>query len=174
MEIQNLKIKTAYHWNQDRVFVAVSEAIESPQEPGVFYPPSEATFDPVPDIPAGKRAVRNEQNTAWLLEDIPPPVDPIEELTDEQKQILLDRAIQRRLNEGARAWGYDSMDRAATYVSSTRPKWAAEAAALIAWRDDTWDTAHAIRQAVLAGDRPIPTEAELLSELPPQPPRPVA
>lgn len=168
-----MNTKTAYHWHPDtRAFIAISEELESPEEPGLFYPPGDATFDPAPNIPEGWRAVRNAQNTAWVLEEIPQPEEPVEVLTPEQQQALLDRAIQRRLNDGARAWGYDSMDRAASYVASTRPKWAAEATALIAWRDDTWDAAHTIQQAVLAGTRPIPTEAQLLSELPGPPTRP--
>ncbi len=170
-----MQTRTAYHWHPDsRVFVATSQELESPEEPGVFYPPGDATFDPPPTVPAGQRAVRNDGNTAWVLEPIPDPPAPTPppEPTAEQRQAALDRAIQRRLDDQARAWGYEGLDRAATYAASTVAKWQAEAQALIAWRDATWQAAYAVQQAVLANTRPITTEAQLMTELPAAPVRP--
>lgn len=170
-----MSTRTAYHWHpESRVFVATSEQLESPLEPGVFYPPGDATFDPPPAVPAGQRAVRNAINTAWVLEPIPAPPAPTPppEPTPEQQQAALDAAVQRRLDAQAIAWGYASLDRAATYAASTVAKWRTEAQALIAWRDATWQAAYTVQQAVLANARPIPTEAQLMAELPAAPVRP--
>lgn len=66
--------KTAYHWDDSRVFCSVSDELESPQEPGVFYPPGNATYDPVVlPVPSGMRYRRLDDNSAWLLESIPTP-----------------------------------------------------------------------------------------------------
>jgi len=85
-----------------------------------------------------------------------------------------DDATEQLLNDRAGAWGYASMARAATYAASTVPKFAAEAAALIAHRDAVWLAAYDILEAVENDERPIPTLEAYLAELPAAPERPVA
>ncbi len=85
-----------------------------------------------------------------------------------------DDATEQLLNERAGAWGYASMARATTYAQSTVPKFAAEAAALIAHRDEVWLAAFDILEAVETDQRPLPTLEEYLAELPAAPVRPVA
>jgi hypothetical protein len=85
-----------------------------------------------------------------------------------------DDATEQLLCDRAGAWGYASMERAAGYAASTVPQFAAEAAALIAHRDAVWLAGFAILAAVEAGERPIPTLAAYLAELPAAPARPVA
>lgn len=46
--------------------------------------------------------------------------------------------IQRRLDQLAQSWGYDSMLSLGTYRQSSVPKFAAESAAGLAWRDAAW------------------------------------
>lgn len=84
-----------------------------------------------------------------------------------------DEATEQLLNQRAGAWGYVSMSRATTYAASTVPRFAAEAAALIAHRDAVWLAAYAILEAVESDARPIPTLAAYLAELPAAPERPV-
>lgn len=75
-------------------------------------------------------------------------------------------AVQAHLDDFARAHNYTDGVSLATYATSLIPQWKAEAEAFIAWRDAVW--AHAFNElyAVLNGDRPQPTVAELLAELP--------
>lgn len=61
---------------------------------------------------------------------------------------------------------YDSAVSIATYVGSTNPAWAAEAAAFVAWRDAVWAYAYIELDRVMGGQRPQPTVSELIAELP--------
>lgn len=54
----------------------------------------------------------------------------------------------------------------ASYVASTNQQWAAEAQAFVAWRDAVWAYAYAELDKVLTGQRPQPTVAEFIAELP--------
>lgn len=54
----------------------------------------------------------------------------------------------------------------ASYKDSTVPLWAAEATAFIAWRDQVWAYVYNQLYAVQNGQRPQPTIAELIAELP--------
>lgn len=82
-----------------------------------------------------------------------------------------DAATEALLNKRADAWGYFSLSRATTYAASTNPHWAAEAAALIAHRDEVWIAAFNILQAVRGGAA-IPLLADYLAALPAAPVRP--
>lgn len=75
-------------------------------------------------------------------------------------------AVQARLDAFARARGYDSILSACTYATSTVPRFAADAARAVSLRDETWDTCYQILAEVEAGQRPVPTLAELIAELP--------
>lgn len=55
------------------------------------------------------------------------------------------------------------------YVGDPNPAYHARAVALRDWSSSVWTTLDEIQADVLAGTRPMPTEAELLAELP-QPP----
>ena len=55
------------------------------------------------------------------------------------------------------------------YVNDPNPSYHARAVALRDWSSSVWTTLDEIQADVLAGNRPFPTEAELLAELP-QPP----
>jgi len=51
---------------------------------------------------------------------------------------LCSDAIQSKIEEVARSWGYDSIISASTYLSSSVDKFKSEAGLLIAWRDAVW------------------------------------
>ncbi|AZO82181.1 hypothetical protein B5U98_08015 [Bosea sp. Tri-39] len=90
----------------------------------------------------------------------PPPPEP--ELTVEHYR----RAIQAHVDATAQARNYDSGLICASYLDSTNPAWAAEAAALVAWRDAVWVYAYAELAKVEGGEREQPTVAEIVAELP--------
>ena len=55
---------------------------------------------------------------------------------------------------------------AATYATSTVPKFKAEGKYAVEARDATWAKCYEVLAAVEAGSRPMPTLDELLAELP--------
>lgn len=88
--------------------------------------------------------------------------------------ITYDKAIQDRLAEAAQQFmdnavqqrNYDNIQSVCTYVTSTNPKFKAEAEACVAWRDAVWTRCYAIMDDCMAGKRTIPTPDELIAELP--------
>ena len=74
------------------------------------------------------------------------------------------QAVQDRLDSLARAWGYDSIFTAITYMGDPNPVFAAEALALRDWRSATWTATWANEGA--------PSLDALLAVLPPPPDRP--
>ncbi|CAN7345521.1 hypothetical protein LJR074_001975 [Acidovorax sp. LjRoot74] len=75
-------------------------------------------------------------------------------------------AVQQRLDAFARSRNYDSILSACTYATSTVPKFAAEGQYAVNARDASWATCYQIMAAVQAGQRPMPSVEQVLSELP--------
>lgn len=75
-------------------------------------------------------------------------------------------AITRHIDATARSRQYDGALSIATYVASSIPAWAAEAAAFVAWRDEVWAYVLVELAKVQAGQRAQPTIPELIAELP--------
>ena len=96
----------------------------------------------------------------------PVPADPPEPTPDDLKASLIN-AVQAHLDEGAQALGYDDIKTAATYAGEAAvPRFQNEGRALRSWRSYCWDHCRVVMDAVTAGERAIPTETELLQELP--------
>jgi hypothetical protein len=86
------------------------------------------------------------------------------------KAAKLEVSVQRRLDTAAQAMGYDDIKSAVTYAEEPAvSKFQTEGRSLRAWRSLTWAACYTILTDVVAGNRPEPTEAELLAELPPAP-----
>jgi hypothetical protein len=77
-------------------------------------------------------------------------------------------AIQQSLDAGAKAWGYDNIVSAASYANSTNTQYAADAKALIGWRDAVWAWAIPQFATVAAGTDPT----TFLATMPAQPTQP--
>lgn len=71
---------------------------------------------------------------------------------------LLDSTVQER--------GYDNIAKCVTYEGDIDPIFNREGTAAKQWRSKVYRTCYNILAGVEAGYRPIPTEAELLAELP--------
>lgn len=112
---------------------------------------------------------------------LPPGCQPIDEeealellapnvhtMPEEQLVAELSSQIQARLDNFAATRKYDSIMSACTYVTSSVPKFKAEADYCVAVRDATWATAYTILGQVLGGQRPRPASIEdFVAELPP-------
>ena len=76
-------------------------------------------------------------------------------------------AIQARLDAFAQTRFYDDMKSLVGYAGDPDPTFDAEGTYGKNARSATWVTARTIQNDVRAGKRPLPTVAEVLSELPP-------
>ena len=100
-----------------------------------------------------------DANGSPILQDPPPP-------TAEQIITQYTAAVQKHLDDFARTRGYDGIMSAATYATSTVPKFKAEGQYAVEARDATWAKCYEVLAAVEAGSSPMPTLEELLAELP--------
>ena len=86
-----------------------------------------------------------------------------------QTQTRLAAVLGSAVNDGAKQWGYASIESGISYVSSENPQYIAEARALSKWRDQMWAWGiNALNEA-----KPGETAAEFLSDMPDFPQRPV-
>jgi signal peptidase I len=96
-------------------------------------------------------------------------VVPIPQVTEAS----VNSAGTRLIDTFAQSWGYDNLPAAVTYLNSTIPKFKAEAAALVAWRDNFWFTAETVLAECGMGTRPLPaTMDDFLVLMPTAPSRP--
>ncbi|MNE28095.1 hypothetical protein D3C80_1215250 [compost metagenome] len=78
-----------------------------------------------------------------------------------------ENAIQNLVDSTARERQFRDGVTLASYTASTKPKWAAEAQAFVAWRDNVWFYAYGQLAKVQAGQRPQPTVEQFLGEIAP-------
>jgi hypothetical protein len=81
------------------------------------------------------------------------------------QQKEFDEAIQNHLDAKAQSLRYDNINAIGKYVGYAND-FQAEAEKLGAWASSCWKVAGDIEADVLAGNRPMPTVDEVLSELP--------
>lgn len=78
-----------------------------------------------------------------------------------------ENAIQNLVDKTAREKQFRDGVTLASYIGSTKPKWAAEAQAFVAWRDNVWFYAYGELAKVQAGQRQQPTVDQFLTEIAP-------
>lgn len=78
-----------------------------------------------------------------------------------------ENAIQNLVDSTARERQFRDGVTLASYIGSTKPKWAAEAQAFVAWRDNVWFYAYGELAKVQAGQRQQPTVEQFLAEIAP-------
>lgn len=103
---------------------------------------------------------------AWAALEIDPPAGmPVLGRAAAPGLADYEAAIQAHIDATAGERGYASGVSCASYVASTVPAFAAEAAAFIAWRDAVWISVHAQLAAVQSG-APAPSVRGLIAALP--------
>lgn len=76
-------------------------------------------------------------------------------------------ALQARMDDVARQYGYDNIFTACTYgAQPVGAPFQAEGAAFLAWRSAVWAEAYAVMADVQAGTVPMPTVAESVAAMP--------
>lgn len=96
-------------------------------------------------------------------------VETAEQKADRAQQALQSRltaAVQRHLDETAQERTYDHMLSLCSYATDPDPVLAAEGQAGVDYRSAVWRHCYGVLNAVTAGERDVPTETELLAELP--------
>ncbi|AYM05646.1 hypothetical protein [Agrobacterium tumefaciens] len=100
-----------------------------------------------------------------------------EELSEDNPEVIAflnlvtitdyENAIQNLVDSTAREKQFRDGVTLASYTASTKPKWAAEAQAFVAWRDNVWFYAYGELAKVQAGQRQQPTVEQFLDEIAP-------
>jgi len=88
--------------------------------------------------------------------------------TQQQAQNRLSPSVTSAVNDGAQSWGYDSIESAVSYVTSSNAQYVKEAQAMSKWRDQVW--AWAIPR--LNSVTPNTTVGAFLATMPNVPPKP--
>ena len=128
----------------------------------------------------------SESNDVFSLEDgveVPAFLVPMSDaevethlnppLTPRQVQSKVAIEVDRRLDAIAQSWRYRDYISARSYRDDPNPRFAAEAAALIAHGSACWTVLDQLESAVLAGTAQMPgTVEEVLALLPDPPDRP--
>lgn len=87
--------------------------------------------------------------------------------TPEQVIARLESALDIQLDKVANEYRYESIRTMVTYATSEHPIFGAEGRAAVAYRDAVYGYGIQCISDVMAQLRTIPTEAELIAELPP-------
>ena len=101
---------------------------------------------------------------SWYLKGYAPQMP--QEVFEAQLQEQMTEAVQHALDGFAKTRGYDGIMSACSYSNSTDAQFKFEADYCIQLRDTTWRMGYAILAEVKAGNRPVPTVDELITELP--------
>lgn len=105
----------------------------------------------------------------WLDSTPKPTLEEIEAVwplvVAENTQKKLTQFVQNYLDKEAQKRGYDNIVSATSYAGYAN-QFQAEGIAFGVWRSAVWAACYAILADVLEGRRQVPTEAELLAELP--------
>jgi hypothetical protein len=87
--------------------------------------------------------------------------------TAEQVISRLERSLDAHIDAVANSYRYESIRTMVTYATSDHPTFGPEGRAAVKFRDAVYAYGIQVIADVEAGNRPIPTEAELIAELPP-------
>jgi hypothetical protein len=120
--------------------------------------------DMIAYVPDDPESTERQAIAAWEAEGNVIPAyseeTPTPTITD------YENAIQNLVDSTAREKQFRDGVTLASYIGSTKPKWAAEAQAFVAWRDYVWTSAYAELEKVQNGEREQPSIEAIIEELP--------
>jgi hypothetical protein len=106
----------------------------------------------------------------WGRREPPPSMAQIEAMYPAVQAGLVQQmvvaAVQKRLDDFAKTRAYDGILSACTYSTSLVPRFRAEGQYAVEARDAHWAKAYEIMNAVLSGQRAMPTLDQTLAEMP--------
>lgn len=102
----------------------------------------------------------------WQVEKNRLLVEALRPLPPEKLLDTYTAAIQAHLDTFARTRNYDGILSATTYATSAVLKFHAEGQYAVEARDATWAKAYEIMDAIMSGQRTMPTLEEVIAELP--------
>lgn len=112
-----------------------------------------------------KLVLKGKMSYADYMEIVGSTFD-LNQMSGEEIQKVLTMVVQGHLDNEASKLGYDNCNSACTYVDTGVAKFDAEGRAFRAWRSAVWAKGYEILAEVQSEQRAIPTEEELLAELP--------
>lgn len=86
--------------------------------------------------------------------------------TQDTTSKVISNLVQGHLDEAAKEWGYDSIYTAVGYVGDPNPTFNSEAIMFRNWRSAVWVYVNAEQVKLQNAARTMPTDAELIAELP--------
>lgn len=106
----------------------------------------------------------------YEISEEPPKPPSRPPLTEEQQKELIKKtllkAVDDYMDRTVQERGYDNIAKCVTYEGDIDPIFNREGTMAKQWRSKVYRTCYNILAGVEAGYRPVPTEAELLAELP--------
>lgn len=130
----------------------------------------EACSDPKAVIPTDAVVITEEQHLEFLENSggrryVDGEVVVVDPTTASATITDYENAIQNLVDNTARERQFRDGVTLASYIGSTKSKWAAEANAFVAWRDNVWTYAYGELAKVQAGQRQQPTVEQFLGEI---------
>lgn len=120
-------------------------------------------------------AIRKD-GQGWRAVNGPDEVEPNETYSAAQPEleatpVMIEDAkiamVQRYMDDAARALRYDNIKTACTYADEPSvPKFQIEGQALRSWRSQVWAACYAILADVQAGSRNMPSDEDMIADLP--------
>lgn len=107
-----------------------------------------------------------QEGMIWDGETVRMPTEQELEETPEQIVARLESAIDQHLDFVARSYRYETIRTMVTYATSEHPTFGAEGRAAVKFRDACYQHGIDVISDVQAGTREVPTEAELIAEMP--------
>lgn len=107
-----------------------------------------------------------QQGMIWDGETVRLPTQQELAESPEQAAKRLEAALDAHIDSVAQSYRYESIRTMVTYATSDHPTFGAEGRAAVLFRDACYTKAIQIQDEVTAGNRGVPTEAELIAEMP--------
>lgn len=171
-----------------REFVEEYSAQRSPLAPDELIVTEHHCLDAPPVVGVNEAAVRNAENTAWVvtpdfrsavvydavggevkvstLGQLPPGLSLISPPPTQAEQLkAIERRFEKHMDEVAQADGWDNRWTCAARAGYANP-WQSKAIKFAQWMDACWMVAIQAQNDVVAGLRTIPTPDEAVLELP--------